>query len=421
MSILVNNFKALVKPKEFVNLTDKGNGVTFLYTFIMSLLIMIVCCVVPTQVKLSDFNEEIVAGFEKYCPDFKLTEGKLTIRDEAEKFISADDTAVIYYNTDAPYLSMSPSSEDYLGYYLTEDQVDTLSNAETGFVISESNLFTLQYGRVDTELLWKDIQPLTGMSFIDRNYIKEKLPDLIQLIMNIYYVIVVIGAISGLYFFSLIWGLIGMLINGAVGIGYPYGHLYKMILYIQIPVMLIRQICNNVLSINASGIVTWGCRLILCLYIYFALSSKMKSDGTYRMMNTFMPNTTVGDYGSFNNNFGDYNNSNQVGGYNTNQSNEYGMNQQNGFGMNQQNNYGMNQQNGFEMNQQNNYGMNQQNGFGMNQQNNYGMNQQNGFGMNQQNNYGMNQNDSYNASPYGNYGVDQPKVNDDNNNNIFGQ
>jgi len=385
IKMVLTNFKALVKPKEFVDLTYYSGGITFIYMLLMTVFTTLLCVLIPYSYKAPQYADTIVTYVKKVLPEFQYANSEFNLLDKEEQYITGEDW-IVYYKTDVDYISTSVSDGNaYIAKQFSQHQLQEMLNKELVVIVSESNMIVIQNGAITSEGRISEIFNTFNVGYLDYDQLQQKMPGWIRTITRYGCIITIISYMLSLFLGGIGFGIFAAIVNLIVGSRYPFKHLFKLAIYVQIPFNLAYQICVFVMFKSSLSPICLVLYAMLFVYIILALVQKKKKDGAYGMK---FGNTSW----KSNNNYGGFNN----GGYNDQNNNYGGFN--NGGYNDQNNNYGGNYGGNYNARQYDAMGGSntgyQTNTYGMNPNGNF---ESNSFGTNpnagyQANSYGMNQN-----------------------------
>lgn len=280
ITMFLTNFKALVKPKEFVNLAYRRVGKMVGYTFLTILLVFLLCTVLPMQIEKVNVVTDLTDIMDSSIPEFELQEnGKLTI-DDGKHFSIVAEGKFVWYDTSVTHLSIDEKSEEFVGNYITDQEALQTENCNQLMFFSQDNLVNFQNGKW-TEFSWADLMRGLNITSFSKADLYEHIPGWYQFILTVGYVFIYLGDLINVFFMGLIWGLVGLIMNAILKGYYSYGYLYRMAVYIQLPMLAVRQLLLNLSPLNG-GSVAWICRGFIVLYVCVALFHKINTDGPFK-------------------------------------------------------------------------------------------------------------------------------------------
>ena len=254
MKTLAENIKCLAAPKHFMGLTFRKGivGYTLLVTLILTGMIN------ALYYALENPGAALVNSLNTSVPDFSYESGELRFNSD-KKFEYGNENSYLYINTSVKSFSI----------YNISDYVDIAKvNARQRLFVSRSNLLMIDEG-VNTA-------PLTELLGTD-DFDKAGLLDSLTQVAPWFFVgFSALATIIGIFFWSLVWGLIAYIINRFQKIKYSYARIYRLAVYVLIPMRILKLLCIRfILSFipvqGASGIITWAFRGLIVLYLILAL------------------------------------------------------------------------------------------------------------------------------------------------------
>jgi hypothetical protein len=239
-------YTAVIKPKQYYRLTKisggRLTGFVFLFTFIISLF-----TIIPMFYNVMGPN-----GFTQYVredfPEFEMSNGELYV---AQSYEHDDGHTYVLVDTNVDWFDLSDVDESY-------DQV---------ILVSRTNIISYQSGR--TQVF--DFSDLQGLNFDN---------DVINAIIPFLYVILIVAAVfiylfmvAGYYFTSLLYSLLGLVINSANHINLKYAALFKTAIYSKVTISILYALID-LTPLELPGLVRYGVAILAtCAYVVFGTLS----------------------------------------------------------------------------------------------------------------------------------------------------
>lgn len=257
MRTFAKNFKSLVFPKCFLPLTFRKTGAMIAYVILVMLIAVTLFKALPLF--LGDDVSEMMETAEKELPDFYYEDGYFSFNDD-EEFLWENDQNMIYICTAVD--SFGSQTADYLEGNLTGLPAQAIW-------VSSTDILSIQYGEV-TRMTMEEFMSVFGVTTLDKAQFLDILSALMNVILVIGTVFSFIGSVIGIFFYSLIWGFIAFLINLFQNVKYAYGRMYRLAVYVLVPMRVLRMLCTSFLPLPGQIISLVFTGLIL-LYLFLAL------------------------------------------------------------------------------------------------------------------------------------------------------
>lgn len=248
---------AIAKPKKYTDLTKVSTGRLTGFVFLFILITTIVSFCLPLMV-----NEITGKGFgdiiENYVPDFEFKNGTLelyettNVKENSNVFIA--DTSIESF-----------SSED----------LDSYPSRYTSIVlISKTNMLIYNNGSIN-RFVFADYSGF--------HLTKEILLTFVPMVYGIiaFVTVILYLAYVAIYFLtSLLYSLIGMLMQKTIGINLPFGYLFRIAIYSKVTMLIIRTL----LDMFGYGLPFkfYISVAVTCAYMMFALIAH-KNDSSMQM------------------------------------------------------------------------------------------------------------------------------------------
>lgn len=272
MKTLVTNFKSLVLPKCFLPLTFQKAGGMVGYVMLSMLIAVVLFEALPTF--LGGSVTEMADSMETELPDFYYKDGQLSFG-FGEEYLWQNDQNLIYICTAVE--SFNSDDDNYFANVLDDMTIQNALPPKAIF-LSRTDCMFVQNGDVGRMSLEEILSQLDITSFDKAQFI-DSMSTLMYVILSIGLVFIFIGSIVGIFFFALIWGLIAFLINRFQRIKYSYGRMYRLAVYVMVPMRILKMLCTQFLPLP-SGIVSWVFTGLILLYLILALFC----DGNQKMV-----------------------------------------------------------------------------------------------------------------------------------------
>lgn len=265
MKTLVTNFKSLVLPKCFLPLTFQKAGGMVGYVMLSMLIAVVLFKALPTF--LDGSIPEMVESMGTELPNFYYKDGQLSFG-FGEEYLWQNDQNLIYVCTAVESFSPYPDDDNYFANVLDDM---TILNAlpPKAIFLSRTDYIFVQNGVV-TRMPLDEMMSQMGITSFDKAQFMDFLFTLMYVILSIGLVFIFIGGIVGIFFFALIWGLIAFLINRSQRIKYSYGRMYRLAVYVMVPMRILKMLCTQFLPLP-SGIISWVFTGLILLYLILAL------------------------------------------------------------------------------------------------------------------------------------------------------
>lgn len=287
MKTLIENIKSLAAPKRFIGLTFRKGMVG--YVMLIMLLAVVLIHVLPTY--LLGTITKTVESVEENCPEFRYKDGRFDF-DSGREFSYQNQKTLLYICTGAERFSLQSGDENYYGNYVDVSRPRELPPQIMMF--SRTNCVMVQNQTAKQ-------MPLSQLmnEFDITSFDKEQLIDVLGVILNIAYpigfVFIYIGSVVGIFFYALIWGLIAFLINLTQNVKYTYGRMYRLAIYVMIPMRVLRMLCTRWIPLPSFIFTSlfWGL-IILYLVLALVLDENQKNTafgGPYMPGNPNIPGT----------------------------------------------------------------------------------------------------------------------------------
>lgn len=298
IKMFLNNFKALVKPAEFVDLTYERGWLKNLYAILMCIIIGFCLIFLPSGRIANDLSKSVNEWIEPNVPDFTFERQQLTVNTELPFIFELNDAdsnvqqsldyknVLIFADTRIPNFEyMNQGSKYYFAKYLTDKQIDEINGYRlNGFMFSQGNMIQIKDGQVYL-LSYAELCDELGKPFImfSKDSLMQEIPYWMSIIVHIIALFSILGLILGLYFFSIFWAIIGKIVNAIVGTDYTFGQLYGIVLFIRIPMYVFKYSFSLFLSdMGTNKTLTWICRIFMLVYLILALKLKGKQQYSFK-------------------------------------------------------------------------------------------------------------------------------------------
>lgn len=302
ISMLFQNIKALVWPKEFINLAYRKIGLTIGYVIIMSVLTSVLF-LVPINTAFTEFIDYFYGMMEEYVPDFTYDNGELCVNDDKKETRFTDNGTMIMYLTSLETFSEDMRDKECFIHYLDEKEYNQAINgvlqaymfSRTSCIIINGNQYQIYEYK---ELLSnRNAQSVDHISKQDvENAYNMGLP-----IIKMYFAVVfVISILIQPFWNALFMGLIMKFINFLAKGRYSYGYMYRSALFIQVPYSMIlypsigvlfKVIFKSIMTMSEQGLqaglnpISVLLKIAGVLYFVYPIAAvihKVSSDGPYR-------------------------------------------------------------------------------------------------------------------------------------------
>lgn len=262
MKTLVENVKSLAAPKRFIGLTFRKGIVG--YVMLIMLLAVLLAHVLPTYAfgtipKMIDEIEEIF-------PEFQYKNGKLDY-DSGREFSYQTNQTLLYICTGVESFSTQSGTANYFGNYVDIARLQELPPQVVMF--SRTNCVMVQDRTVNLIPLSQLMDAMEVTSF-DKAQLMDALDAILNIMFPVIFVFIFVFSVIGIFFYALIWGVIAYLINRTQKINYTYGRMYRLAVYVLVPMRVLRMLCTQYLPLPAS-IFIWLFRGLIILYLVLAL------------------------------------------------------------------------------------------------------------------------------------------------------
>lgn len=291
MGTLLENLKAVVIPKKFVDLGIYRRKSMVIYGFAVTFLIVLLCNIIPMQMELSTICPEIESVIEQLVPEFSIQGQKLTIDKNKPNMFQGPDY-LIYYNTGIEKFTLRENSNDYVFRNIPKGVYDQVELGTMRIlVISSQNLYLFEKGKIQ-ELTIKELSNLmriNGQTF-DKKALIKKVPDWMQLGYYFAYAFIYIGAVLSLFVLSSLYGIIGNFVNSMTDLRLSMSMTYATVVYIRIIVIAVKHILGVLKLDEHATIIGFGLTII---YMILAFVFKKQKDGIFnvgKMENNYPPN-----------------------------------------------------------------------------------------------------------------------------------
>lgn len=246
---------AIWKPKKYTDLTRVSTGrlTGFVFLFILILTFFSLC--IPFIV-----NEITGRGLaniiENDIPDFEFTNGEL----ELSKAINLkENNTIIVADTSVDYFS----SEDISKYPSRYTSIT---------LISKTNMINYNAGRI-IPVAFSDYKNI----HLTKAIINSLVPFMYAVIAFVFVIVYLIYV--GIYFLaSLIYALVGKLIQKKSGLDLPFGYLFRIAIYSKVTMIIVRTLFEMFeYKLPGKFIISVA---VTCVYMWFAIAlHKNKESG----------------------------------------------------------------------------------------------------------------------------------------------
>lgn len=276
MKTLIENFKCLAVPKKFVGLTFRKRivGYVILIMFIAELLIY------ELPIYLDRPILHTVEAADREVPDFIYRNGELDFN-SGKVYTYGDDNGLLYINTSAErFVTKNEYSKFYFLNYVGATGIDDLP--DIAIFISRTNCVFVQKQQQEiNEINEITLTNLMGQFNITTWDKPQMLDALSKFIFGFYAFLFAFGWIRdivGTFFYALLWGLIAFLLNRTQKIKYLYGRMYRLAVYVTVPMRVLRMICIKYAPLSSSLItMLYGGLVVLYLILAVFLDENQKS------------------------------------------------------------------------------------------------------------------------------------------------
>ena len=262
MKTLVENVKSLAAPKRFIGLTFRKKIVG--YVMLVMLLAVLLAHVLPTYA--FGTIPKIIDEVEEICPEFQYKNGKLDY-DSGREFSYQNDQTLFYICTGVESFSTQYGTANYFGNYVDMSRPQELPPQIMMF--SKTNYVMVQNQTVNLIPL-SQLMNEFNITSLNKAQLLDSLDAILNIVFPIGFVFIFLFSVIGIFFFALIWGLIAYLINRTQKISYTYGRMYRLAVYVMVPMRVLRMLCTQWLPLPSS-LFAWLFRGLILLYLVLAL------------------------------------------------------------------------------------------------------------------------------------------------------
>lgn len=279
MKTLIENFKCLVMPQKFVGLTFRKRIVG--YVMLIMLIAELLFYALPIYLT-GTISQEVEAA-DREVPDFIYRNGKLDFN-SGKVYTYENDNGLLYINTSAEcFVAKNEYSEFYFLNYVGATDIDDLP--DIAIFISRTNCVFMQKQQQEVDDI--NVISLTNLmsQFNITTWDKPQMLDALSKILLGFYAILFvfgwIGNVVGIFFYALLWGLIAFLINRTGKIKYLYGRMYRLAVYVTVPMRVLRMLCIQFAPLSSSLItMLYGGLVVLYLILAIFLDENKKNLAT---------------------------------------------------------------------------------------------------------------------------------------------
>lgn len=270
MKTLVENIKSLAVPQKFMELTFRKGIVG--YVMLIMLIAELLINGVPLYLKGN--ISQAVEAVDQELPDFTYQNGKLDFN-SGRKYTYRDDNGLVYVNSSVEFFN--PNNEYSKLYYLNYVGATNLSDLpNVAIFFSRTNCIIVQEQHVN-EMSLSDLMGQFDITTWD----KTQMLDTLSVILFAFYAILFAFGytveVIGIFFFALIWGLIAFLLNRTRKIKYTYGRMYRLAVYVMVPMRVLRMLCIQFTPLSSSLItMLYGGLVVLYLILTVFLDENQK-------------------------------------------------------------------------------------------------------------------------------------------------
>ncbi len=265
MKTLAKNFKCLAFPKCFLPMTYQKSGRMVAYVMLVMLIAVLLIHALPLY-----FGETVpgmIESIETELPDFHYEDGHLTFG-SGEEYLWQDSQSLFYICTAVESFSPYYDEENFYGNYIDPTIIQNGLPQQAIFISSTDYIF-VDYGSavrmsLDELMTEFDVSSFTKAQFL------ETMSSVMYIVLTIGLIIILIGGIIGIFFFALIWGLIAFLINRSQKIQYSYGRMYRLAVYVMVPMRILKMLLTRFLPLPGS-LISWTFTGIILVYLILAL------------------------------------------------------------------------------------------------------------------------------------------------------
>lgn len=247
-----NEFKnSFYNFPEYRKIIKKSYGRCFLYAVLLSLILSLVITV-KTGFVINDVSKEVTNFYNSEVPYFEFHDGELDVDTELPYFV--DDNGVVYIDT-REGADQSIASQYDEGLFLFRDKLIQKQSFKTQ-TIEFSQFASMDFTKDDVDKIYPIISKLKVVAYV------------------FVYIVYFIYSILAFLVLSLIYGLIGMIINAIMKANLTFTELANVSIY----ALTVPKVLKIILSIAEIDVPHYRIVTFIITVFYLVMVIKQKND-----------------------------------------------------------------------------------------------------------------------------------------------
>lgn len=242
ISMLLHNIKALVWPKEFINLAYRKVWMTVVYVLIMSFITSVLFSVQFTN-GINNLFKYYYKIIEEHVSDFTYDNGVLSVNDDETTTVFLEDGSVLVFVTSLEKFSEDIRDKECFIHYLDKKQYNQAINGVLRAYMFSKTKCVIITGENYQIFTYSELFKQGKNASIMQHLTKQELQEVYELpTFQLYIIFVLFFAVGFLiqpFKSALLVGLIMKIVNSFVSGKYSYGYMYRSALFIMVPYNLI--------------------------------------------------------------------------------------------------------------------------------------------------------------------------------------